>query len=75
MIILKEKTAERIVFEFTNGDIEKLYAAMGKYEFKDFQACLRYAISVINLTEGRSVGLQEKDGSVRFVEPSKDILK
>lgn len=75
MIITKEKNADKIVFEFTNGDIEKLFAAMGKYDFKDFQDCLRYALSVINLTSGRSIGLKEENGSVRFVEPAKELVK
>ncbi|MBR3147813.1 MAG: hypothetical protein IKF41_00510 [Alphaproteobacteria bacterium] len=75
MITVKEKNAEKIVLEFTNGDIEKLYASMAKYGFKDYEACLRYAMSVINLTNGKSIGLKNDDGSVRFVEPATDLVK
>lgn len=73
MITIKENTDEKILLEFTNGDIEKYNAVMEKYKFKDAQAFIRFASSIL-LENSEGIALI-KDGKVSTVTPVKELLK
>ena len=73
MITIKENTDEKILLEFTNGDIEKYNAVMEKYKFKDAQAFIRFASSIL-LENSEAIALI-KDGKVSTVTPVKELLK
>jgi hypothetical protein len=58
-----------------NGDKEKLDQALKKWQFKDYQSLLRFATSVLLLTQDKSLWIIEEDGGdLKNIAPSDDLL-
>lgn len=69
-----EKIGDVLKLELDGGDNKKFYEAMDKWNFKDEQCLLRFAISVLLLTEDKQVGILES-GVMHGIAPQKFLLK
>ena len=72
-MISSKKDTDKLILEFTNGDIEKYNAVMDKFQFKDAQAFIRFASSVLLETDDNVVGII-KNGAIQAVSPQKDLI-
>ncbi len=57
-----------------NGDLEKLKQAIEKWEFKDYQSLIRFSVSLLLLTENKSITIKMK-GVQTDIQPAIDLLK
>lgn len=64
----------KITLEIDNGDKEKLTLCMDKWSFKDHQSMLRFAISILLVTEEKNLWIKT-DGKVQSITPAKEYLK
>ncbi|GBR75785.1 hypothetical protein NO2_0421 [Candidatus Termititenax persephonae] len=74
MIIKKDAPKDKMLLEFSNGDIEKFKDVMGKYNFKDEQSLIRFVLSVLLVTEDNEVQIK-KDGVFTPVVPANHSIK
>lgn len=72
---VKSKTEQgKLILEIDNGDLEKLTQSMTKWSFKDHQSLLRFAISVLLVTEDHSLWIRQ-NGQQQPIAPAKDLTK
>lgn len=72
---VKEITGnEELTLKLDNGDYEKFKEVLDKWKFKDSQSFLRFAISVMLLTE-RNVLYIDKDGFPEGKVPAEHLIK
>lgn len=71
--IIENSDPSKIILEIDNGDKEKLEQALEKWNFKDHQSLLRFAVSVLLLTEDHTLWIN-KDGNHKEIQPSDDLI-
>ena len=74
MITVESKKDDEMILKFTNGDIAKFDEVMKKYNFVDAQALIRFAVSILLVTENKFVQIR-KDGELMTVEPAEHSVK
>lgn len=74
MITEKEKKDGHMLLEFTNGDIEKFEQVMKRYNFVDAQALIRFAVSILLVTENKFIQIKQ-NGELIPVEPAEHSVK
>lgn len=74
MAVKDQKTNNKLILEIDNGDLEKLDKALNKWNFKDYQSLLRFAVSVFILSDNNSISMQ-MDGVQQTITPAPDFLK
>ena len=71
---IKSKTEKKkIILEIDNGDLEKLTQCMANWKFKDHQSFLRFAMSLLIVTEDKSLWIKS-DGKTQQIAPAKEYL-
>lgn len=73
-MIIQENEKDKMILYFSNGDIEKFNAVMEKYKFKDAQAFIRFATSLLLVTQDNQIKIK-KDNDFILVEPVSDLIK
>lgn len=73
MIEQKNKD-QKLVLEFTNGDIAKFNEVMNKYNFKDAQAFIRFATSILLVAQDKEIKIKKGNDFVS-IAPVEDLLK
>ena len=64
---IKSKTEKKkIILEIDNGDLEKLTQCMANWKFKDHQSFLRFAMSLLIVTEDKSLWINVVDAERKF---------
>ncbi len=63
-----------LTLEIDNGDLTKLESVMEKWSFKDYQSLFRFAISVLILTDDKSISIK-MNGVEKNITPAKDLTK
>ena len=63
----------KFLLEFTNGDIEKFNEVMKKYNFKDAQAFIRFATSVLLVATDGEIKIKKGDEFVT-VAPVDELI-
>jgi hypothetical protein len=71
---LPESTEHSITLSFDNGDLQALKDVIGKFNFKDEEAALRFALFVLLKSEDNGVTVTEGGNPTRYV-PSQSSLK
>lgn len=74
MAIRSKQEADKLVLEIDNGDQDKLGQCMEKWSFKDHQSLLRFAMSILLVTEERSLWIKT-EGRQQAIAPAKEYLK
>ena len=74
MISVEKDSADEMVLKFTNGDIEKFKEVIALYNFVDAQALIRFALSIMLITEEKTIKIK-KDGMIINVEPADHSVK
>ena len=74
MAVKSIKEGNILKLEIDNGDLEKLDQVADKWRFKDYQSLLRFAISILILSEEKSVTIK-KDGVQKNLIPAADLIK
>lgn len=64
----------KLVLEFTNGDIAKFNEVMNKYNFKDAQAFIRFATSILLVAQDKEIKIKKGNDFVS-IAPVEDLLK
>lgn len=64
----------KFVLEFTNGDIQKFNEVMEKYNFKDAQAFIRFATSLLLVAQDKEIKIK-KDNEFVSIAPVEELLK
>ena len=72
-MITKTGNDDKFSLEFTNGDIEKFNEVMKKYNFKDAQAFIRFATSVLLVAQDGEIKIKKSNEFVN-VKPIDDLL-
>lgn len=74
MAIKSTTEPNKITLEIDNGDKDKLTQCMDKWLFKDHQSMVRFAISILLVTEDKNLWIKT-DGKVQPITPAKEYLK
>lgn len=74
MAIKSRHDGEKLILEIDNGDLEKLEQCMNIYSFKDHQSFLRFAMSIMIVTEDKSLWIKS-DGKAQQIAPAKEYVK
>ena len=74
MAIKSQENNDKLILELDNGDYDKLIECMEKWSFKDHQSMLRFAMSVLLVSEDRSLSIK-MDGRQQAIAPAKEYLK
>lgn len=73
--MIEQKDIEgKLILEFTNGDIQKFNEVMEKYNFKDAQAFIRFATSLLLVAQDKEIKIK-KDNEFVCITPVEDLLK
>lgn len=62
-------------FIINNGDLQALNRIRDEYNLRDSDDVITFAIGVLSQSKGRSVSIQQDDGSVIKLLPSDQIKK
>lgn len=73
-MIEQKNTDGKFVLEFTNGDIQKFNEVMEKYNFKDAQAFIRFATSLLLVAQDKEIKIK-KDNEFVSIAPVEELLK
>lgn len=60
--------------EINNGDLKALADIINRWEFKDVESALRYAIAVLTIAQDKKLFYEKDDGEKVTIEPA-DSLK
>lgn len=74
MITIESKSNDEMKLKFTNGDIVKFDEVMAKYNFVDAQALIRFAVSMMLVTEDNVLQIKQK-GKITPIEPADHSVK
>lgn len=74
MAVKSKKEGNKLILEIDNGDLVKLDEVMEKWSFKDYQSLLRFSISVLILSENKSISIK-LEGRQQDITPASDLLK
>jgi hypothetical protein len=74
MAIRSRQEGSKLLVEIDNGDLEKLGQCMSKWSFKDHQSLLRFAMSILLVTEENSLWIKT-EGRQQAITPAKEYLK
>lgn len=74
MITEKERKDGHMILDFTNGDIEKFDMVMKRYNFVDAQALIRFAVSLMLVTEDKVIQIKQ-NGQITAIEPAEHSVK
>lgn len=66
---------EHILLEVNNGDLEALGTIRKKWNFKDEESVLRFALAVLIQAEDNAVSVKTKDGKSTSLRPSDSLLE
>jgi hypothetical protein len=64
---------EKLHLIIDNGDLVKLDQALAKWSFKDYQSLIRFSVSLLLLTEDKSISIKMK-GAQTEIQPAADLL-
>jgi hypothetical protein len=64
---------EKLHLIIDNGDLDKLDLVLDKWSFKDYQSLIRFSVSLLLLTEDKSISIKMK-GLQKEVQPAADLL-
>ena len=73
-MIVQKNIDGKFVLEFTNGDIQKFNEVMEKYNFKDAQAFIRFATSLLLVAQDKEIKIK-KDNEFVSIAPVEELLK
>ncbi len=73
MAVQSSEQDDKITLILDNGDKEKFHEVMEKYNFKDHQSLLRFAIAIMLETKENTLGILKDDGLLK-VTPSASYL-
>ena len=73
MAIKSTKLADKLALEIDNGDMTNIEKVMAKYSFKDYQSCIRFALSILLLNEDKHVSIK-MDGQQQEIIPASDFV-
>ncbi len=65
---------EKLHLIIDNGDLDKLDQALDKWSFKDYQSLIRFSVSLLLLTEDKSISIKMK-GSQTEIRPAQELIK
>lgn len=65
---------EKLFLELDNGDKKKFQQLLNDWNFKDEQALLRFAMSVMLETTDKTLTITKENGDIKVV-PADDYLK
>ncbi|MCL2331803.1 MAG: hypothetical protein FWC61_04675 [Proteobacteria bacterium] len=65
---------EEMVLKFTNGDLRTFNKIMEKYDFVDEEALVRFAMSILVLTEDKQLKIKQ-NGDFTLVTPAASLVK
>lgn len=74
MAVKSSEDKDKLILELDNGDRTKFKQIMDKWNFKDEQSLLRFAMSLLILNENDYFGVKI-DGRDKDVIPAEDYLK
>ena len=66
------ETAVQLVVN--NGDLEKINQVIEKWNFRDYQSFIRFAVSIMLVTKSTSITIQTDTGATPVV-PNPSLLK
>lgn len=66
------ETAVQLVIN--NGDLEKINQVIEKWNFRDYQSFIRFAVSIMLVTKSTSITIQTDTGATPVV-PNPSLLK
>lgn len=66
--------AGKLTLEIDNGDLAKLNKVISTWGFRDYQSFLRFAVSIMLITEDKFLAIQA-DGEKKSIKPAADYLK
>jgi hypothetical protein len=64
----------KLLLELDGGDLSKLNQVIDKWQFKDYQSFIRFAVSVFLLSDGKSIVINN-DGINRQLAPALELLR
>lgn len=73
-MIEQKNTDGKFILEFTNGDIKKFNEVMEKYNFKDAQAFIRFATSLLLVAQDKEIKIKKENEFVS-IAPVEELLK
>lgn len=65
---------DRLRLDVDNGDLEKLNQVIEKWNFRDYQSLMRFAISIMIVTEDNTLGIKS-NGNIQPITPAREYLK
>lgn len=65
---------EKLHLIIDNGDLDKLDQALNKWSFKDYQSLIRFSVSLLLITEDKSISIKMK-GLQKEVQPVADLIR
>lgn len=71
--IVEEKD-KKLTLEIDNGDKEKLDGVLKKWNFKDHQSFMRFAVSALLLNKGNTLWINDESGK-KEIKPSDELIK
>lgn len=74
MAVISTKKDNKLVLEIDNGDLTKMEEVLRKWNFKDEQSFLRFSVSILLETEGKSLWIKA-NGEPTSVIPAQHSLK
>lgn len=74
MAVKSSSSESKLTLDIDNGDLSKLTEVMDKWKFKDHQSMLRFAISIMLLTEDKKLWMQSKGEQTQIV-PADDLVR
>ena len=74
MAVISKIDDEKLVLVLDNGDQIKLDEVINKWNFKDYQSFLRFAVSTMLLNEDNFLSIK-LDGSLQDIKPPAHSLK
>lgn len=72
---LDTSNTESLQLKFDNGDLKVLGLILTKWNFKDEESLLRFALAILLKAENRSVNIRDTSGSDVTLKPTDDLLK
>ncbi len=73
MAVTSKDGENKLNLEIDNGDYKEFMNAMKKWDFKDHQSLMRFAISLLVLNENKFFPIKVKNEE-RYIVPAADLL-
>lgn len=76
MAIVKiEESTEKLDVSINNGDLKAIVEIKEKWEFKDKESVLRFALAALLVAEEGELCVIKKDGSKKTIKPIEELLQ